>query len=464
MKRVLWSIALGAVMFMFYACGEGAIEVTNSEDNLALLNYGEFNPDGMQGLVSEAMAECEADPRCKQAMENSEDIPRPANVTSSSSADSSKAPADSSNTPADSTLSSSEAAPASSQEAAESSSTAQPESAATSSETVVSSSSQSKTITPTQFIGSCKASSGVKGFPITWSFEPITYCTLASNCSLVPETYEWTFQGGDIETSTDEKPQVVYASAGTYSASVTVKNGEVTSTFTCESATVVGPDITGCTCGAPTYSPASADIKDAATVTASWEISGCTSVDGLGNEQELTYSWSGTGVTGNGTSGTGAFTEMGDYTATVTVSNDDGKSAKVTCSATVIDNTPFRCNADNSTLLNTEGGENNKAVFPEVWYSAWNNNARIAEANKCYSYPMHKSTRTDEKIWLQLGSWKGVTTMYYADCNGNKGKTENGAYSFKGVDVGYTAGKQCNLYFYLASTNEEFQIMMWPPD
>lgn len=462
--KVLWSIALVATGLLFYACGDGAVEAKNNDDELALLNYGEFNPEGMKGLVSDAMAKCEEEPACKQAMENSKDIPRPDVDPGSSSADSSAATKDSSKTDPEGESSSSSSTPASSQEAAESSSTAQPESAATSSETVVSSSSQSKTITPTQFIGSCKASSGVKGFPITWSFEPITYCTLASNCSLVPETYEWTFQGGDMATSADEKPQVVYASAGTYSTSVTVKNGEVTSTFTCESATVVGPDITGCTCGAPTYSPASADIKDAATVTASWEISGCTSVDGLGNEQELTYSWSGTGVTGNGTSGTGAFTEMGDYTATVTVSNDGGKSAKVTCSATVIDNTPFRCNADNSTLLETEGDNNNKAKFPSVFYPAWNSNAAIAEADKCYSYPMHKSTRTDEKIWLQLGSWKGVTTMYYADCNGNKGKTENGAYSFKGVDVGYTAGKQCNLYFYLASTNEEFQIMMWPPD
>lgn len=446
MKRVLWSIALGAVIFMFYACGEGAIEVTNSEDNLALLNYGEFNSDGMQGLVSEAMAECEADPRCKQAMENSEDIPRPANVTSSSSADSSKAPADSSDTPADSTLSSSETAPASSQEAAESSSTAQPESAATSSETVVSSSSQSKTITPTQFIGSCKASSGVKGFPITWSFEPITYCTLASNCSLVPETYEWTFQGGDIETSADEKPQVVYANKGNYTASVKLTNGEVEQTVECTSVEIIGPEVTGCTCGEPVLKSSSNKISGSqSTVQYEWTVSGCSSVDGAGNEEtKFTYSWSGDGISGNTEVGTGNFTKMGLYSAKVTVTNSDGQKKDVTCEnkATVDDASwTFKCTPINSTERPS--------------------NSMYSQAESCHYMDINSDGR-----FVAENKTSNIVTFTYRDCSGNiSTKQLQTSESQLGDDGGGYWNKigerfHCTVYYYFSAAGE-FGLAVW---
>ena len=39
-------------LFLFLACGEGTISGADVSDDLALLNYGEFNPEGMTSLVN----------------------------------------------------------------------------------------------------------------------------------------------------------------------------------------------------------------------------------------------------------------------------------------------------------------------------------------------------------------------------------------------------------------------------
>ena len=43
-----------------------------------------------------------------------------------------------------------------------------------------------------------------------------------------PESVEWTFEGGDITSSTDEQPTVKYDKAGTYGVTLTVKRGDET--------------------------------------------------------------------------------------------------------------------------------------------------------------------------------------------------------------------------------------------
>ncbi len=43
-----------------------------------------------------------------------------------------------------------------------------------------------------------------------------------------PESVEWTFEGGDITSSTDEQPTVKYDKAGTYGVTITVKRGDET--------------------------------------------------------------------------------------------------------------------------------------------------------------------------------------------------------------------------------------------
>lgn len=47
-----------------------------------------------------------------------------------------------------------------------------------------------------------------------------------------PETYEWTFEGGEPSTSNEQNPVVTYKMAGVYSVTLTVRKGEETNTMT----------------------------------------------------------------------------------------------------------------------------------------------------------------------------------------------------------------------------------------
>jgi hypothetical protein len=74
-KKILVGLSILGVSVGFWACGDGSVEAKSGDDELALLNYGEFNEGGMAGLVSGAMSECEADPACAAKMEGSTYVP-----------------------------------------------------------------------------------------------------------------------------------------------------------------------------------------------------------------------------------------------------------------------------------------------------------------------------------------------------------------------------------------------------
>ena len=451
MKRVLWNVALITTVTMFCACGEGSIDGFNGDDDMALLNYGQFNPDGMKGLVNTAMAQCEEDPQCKEAMEKAKDVPPPADSTASSSSvtgDSTNTGSSSSTTPASSPASgsSSSATPASSSATSTSSSSTAPR----------------KDVVATKFVGTCSATSVVKGNPTTWKFVPTKTCITADFCSLDPESYEWTFTDGDKTTSTDAEPSVVYASKGSYTASVKLTNGDVVQTITCTPVTITGPEVTGCTCGEPQLKSASNKVSNSQpTVQYEWAVSGCSSKDGKGNEEtSFTYSWSGNGVSGNTETGTGSFTKMGFYSASVTVTNSDGNSKVLTCDkeAPVDDASwTFKCSPINSTLLTTEQTGTDDAGNPK----SDNNKAQFnAVANDCYSYPMDKSTR-NYGAGMHVADWNGSTNMHYIDCKGNEGKVQTTNGSFIDINMNYDHQKECKVYFYLEDSLNDFQIQMW---
>ena len=452
MKRTLWGAALAAAACMFFACGEGSIDGFSGDDDMALLNYGQFNPDGMKGLVNTAMAQCEEDPKCKEAMENAKDAPAPADTAAGSSS-----ATDSSGTSA----SSSSAAPGSST-ASISSSSATPVSSATA--TSSSSSAPRKEVVATKFVGTCSATSVVKGNPTTWKFVPTKTCITEAFCSLDPESYEWTFEGGDPETSTDAEPSVVYTEAKQYTAKVRLKNGDVDTTITCTPVTITGPEVTGCTCGEPELKSTSNKISGSqSTVQYEWTVSGCSSKDGKGNEEtNFTYSWNGNGVSGNTETGTGSFTKLGFYSASVTVTNSDGNSKVVTCDkeAPVDDASwTFKCSPINSTLLTTELEGTDEQGKPK---SNSNKADFNAVANKCYSYPMDKTTVSDYDPNINIGSWSGGTTkMYYMDCNGDEGSATSAKENFASVNVKYKRGTSCSIYFYTDSDLQNLLIMTW---
>jgi len=435
MKRVLWGAALAAAACMFFACGEGSIDGFSGDDDMALLNYGQFNPDGMKGLVNTAMAQCEEDPKCKEAMENAKDAPAPADTAAGSSS-----ATDSSGTSA----SSSSAAPGSSTASISSSSTTPASSATATSSTSSSSSAPRKEVVATKFVGTCSATSVVKGNSTKWSLNLINICSMEINCSLAPESYEWTFEGGDPETSTDAEPSVVYTEAKQYTAKVRLKNGDVNTTITCTPVTITGPEITGCTCGEPTYDPSN-DLKDANSVKANWTVSGCKSVDGQGVEEtEFDYTWSGTGVTGSTKTGTGTYTELGIYTASVEVSKY-GKTKKIECPKASIykDGWNFKCSDSNlkKNLTITE---------------------RTCNGSKCYEtedsgdlFPNDcvKVSKTKTGTFV-FGSWwcaGGPFTAHIRDCSGNEQIVEHDCSGWLQIP---TITEQCDLYFYVTGVEK----------
>lgn len=450
MKWVLWVVATAALVCVFCACGDGAVDARGGEDDMALLNYGPPFVDGDTGnmwtLRSQAIKDCEAEESCKNAMDRAdgdiEDFRE-----SSFSIDSVLEESSSSAKPRSSTASVvrlSSVAQVISEVTASSSGAAENLSAASSSVTAV----QSNTST-VPVIRSCSPNrtSIVKGNSVEWVYE--TNGTPAA-------TYQWTFPGAAVEISDEANPTVVYPRTGTFSARV-LTDGATKDLNCVQKVTVVGPEVTGCYCEPPVLKSANNDMRSNSPVRYEWTVKGCSSVDGLGKEEtNFSYAWSGQGITGNTEVGSGSFTEMGLYSAAVTATNSDGKSMTVTCSekAPVDDATwTFRCSPMNSTVLDVPGGDNNNVQIN-------------AKANTCYSYQMDKCTRqpqyTNQIFNLQVASWNGASTMHYLDCDGNEGSAGTGNGSFAAMNMNYYSGKACTIYFYTEGNVDNLQIHMWP--
>lgn len=63
-----------------------------------------------------------------------------------------------------------------------------------------------------------------------------TEVTFTAIASQQPQSWQWSFPGGTPETWDGPSPGVKYETAGTYSVSLTVSNGEEQNTFTLEDA------------------------------------------------------------------------------------------------------------------------------------------------------------------------------------------------------------------------------------
>ena len=317
----VWCTALSALFAVaFFACSN-PIEPKGGEDDLALLNYGSFNEDGMKSLVKGAMADCQEDPVCRAAMEKADgkDLPVEEESSSSVAADTaSTEEASSSSTKGPIIASSGSVKPnLSSSGTSGDSTTVSSASVASSGSTVVSSSSKGSSI----LNGACNATptSIERGGSVTWKY-------VSLNSSLVIESYDWTFdEGSSITTSKDATPSVTYAEKGEYGASVIINKGlDTEKTVNCTNPVkVTGIKVTGCTCSTTSTSVvvSSSKPKDV-----TWTVGGCTGAE------PFTYAWSG-GASGTETTASMTISTVGSHAPSVTITNSDGETMSPPCTS-----------------------------------------------------------------------------------------------------------------------------------
>ena len=230
----------------FWACGDGTVDARGGEDELALLNYGppfvEGDSGNMWTLRNNAIKDCEADDACKVAMEKASgtlDIPEESSnsgavtgessaATESRSSSSRAIVINSAGTPVISTVSSD----------------SQGGSGAVETTSASSATSSGSSTIPSVVLKYCQPVGGVttvvKGTPVQWQFR---------TNGEAAKSYSWSFTGADIATSGEATPTTVFAETGVYTPTLTI-DGE-SKPITCNKLTVVGPEVTGCTCGAP---------------------------------------------------------------------------------------------------------------------------------------------------------------------------------------------------------------------
>lgn len=69
MKWLIYPCLILLSFIVIISCGDGTISPSGLDDDMATLNYGEFNPEGMQSLVNQAMKDCQEDAACAAKMD-----------------------------------------------------------------------------------------------------------------------------------------------------------------------------------------------------------------------------------------------------------------------------------------------------------------------------------------------------------------------------------------------------------
>lgn len=169
---------------------------------------------------------------------------------------------------------------------------------------------------------------------------PVKYDWTVSGCSGEGLSYSWSGTG---ISGSGASASSSYTSEGSYQPQVRVTTDEgVSATFTCGSAEVKNTPPQNCSCSAAKLTSTSNDLFDVDQVSYSWTVSGCT-----GNG--LTYSWS-NGASGSTTSVTGTYTSAGTYTPKVTIKTATNASTTVTCGSAEVNNSgPTGCECESIT-------------------------------------------------------------------------------------------------------------------
>lgn len=337
MRTLVYTFILLAAFILIQSCGDGTISPSGTDDDIALLNYGEFNPDGMGNLVNDALKACQEDPACAARMDKAVgeiEIPKDTVVV----ADSDKIESSATEKPRSSALI----------VVHTSSASVSPVITSTNSSETVSSgsadiSSASMTITSLDDIevtGTCKVTTAsiTKGSNGSASFTKNSP-TKPEGMSLIDfsnavSQYNAAFKDFECKWKVKDETVTQACGAGTfthtflkpgkYDISVTIKEKE----FACGSINIDGAPITGCVCKPDNYKP---NVVDGA-VDVLWTVTGCTTNGTITN-----YDWD--DVDGSGETATASFTAKAQtIKPSVTVTNDDGTVKTFACdSAKAID-------------------------------------------------------------------------------------------------------------------------------
>jgi hypothetical protein len=340
-------ISIAFIAGIFVACGEGAIEAYNTDDNVADLTFGNSLD------IKKSETACQANPECLEKLNQ---------VQPTSSAE--PPPPSSSEEPVLISSSSVMFPTSSSSLITITSSTTIILPPSSSTIVIVSSSS---VITPEGGLaGTCAPDPAIAelGTSVTWSFKKDPSVTPQQ---VIAATFDWAFEGGSIESFSGQSASgisksLTYAKSGKHTTTLSINES---APINCAPVQVNGAKITGCKCEVDNSSP---DV--AAGGIANWSVTGCTSTATITG-----YTWNG-GELGAVETSSHVFTEKDEtFAPTLSVSNDDNTVQAVACpAATAIDATlpDYEMTASGTTAgLTFEGNVDATIVMnlPETWHN-----------------------------------------------------------------------------------------------
>ena len=353
-KKLLIALSSIGLAAGFWACGEGAVEPMNGDDDFvkAMLPTIDFSIQ-----VKSSKEQCSLDPICSNeaareqgaalAAESSSEL---LVVTSSSEGLSQAVQSSSSNLftfsnagPFGQVSSSSQSVP------------------------VVTSSSSEESL-PAGTFGTCAPASATSELntPVTWTFSWDTKASGVGVTEIQAAKYEWSFAGEGASQTTasgSRTASVSYSKSGGKTASVTIQTSQHgLQTVVCKALNVNGAPISGCQCATEAKS-----VDFTATPDVVWTVSGCKS-----SVMPLIYEWD--GVVGT-ESYTKTFTAaQAGYTPTLRVSHADNTIITVSnCPAVKTTNGPEYSITKQDVKVQLPAGESNVVIdLPDGWHGAGN--------------------------------------------------------------------------------------------
>jgi PKD repeat protein len=98
------------------------------------------------------------------------------------------------------------------------------------------------TSTTKQVVAVSNCTPGIPASDFTWlPSSPKAGQTVTFNPTTTGATYDWSFTGGSITTSTDENPDVIWSASGSYNVSLTVTDGNGCNSSTTQQINIIAP-------------------------------------------------------------------------------------------------------------------------------------------------------------------------------------------------------------------------------